>query len=413
MPVNLKQIPAPAPQPELPKWWLWLLLLLGGCLVGTAWAILNNQGKSVIDAAEFWETALVFPALIWMSLLLVRIVWYRGVQATADGSNEVREQILQHQIQRGRRCLAVLDVSLRTALREHGDRDGQMQRKALQSKNQALRTQASWQSDEGKRHSRLALIDDETPEQLMSRELSDTLEEMSHALASVPADIPLTVLVESNSRLSQRQIQLIWHRCWAASQIRQPVTYIEGRGLEVVDEWLDGNMDSRAMLLIVAVQVAPEEIEGTAEVVVGLLLRSHPQEADSLKPLALLHRPERMHGMSNEDFHYALERALDWVPIQAKDVSGGWLVGVNAKWNQAIATGLMAMSSPVNVNIGQDLYNLDTSLGYPGPAAPWSVIACAVEHISEGKPQLTISGEGVVDRPLWVTMVTSASEIKS
>ncbi len=409
MPINLKQIPPLVPQPDLPKWWVWLLLLLSGFLTGTAWAILNNQGESAINAAEFWETALVFPALIWLILLTLRIVWYRGVQATAEGSNEVRERIYQQEIRRGRRSLAVLGVSMRSALREPNDKDGQMQRKALQEKTQALKTQASWQSDEGTRHSRLVRIDDETPEQLLSRELSNTLEEMSRVLASVPADMPLTLLVESNSRLSDNQTQTIWQRSWAATQIRQPVTYIEGRGLEVVDQWLDHNVNNPAMLLIVALQLAPEPVEGTAETVVSLLLRSHTQGADGLTPLATLHRPERMHGMSNQDFHYALERAFDWVPVHPEDVNEGWLVGVHVKWNQAIATGLMALSSPINT--GQDLHNLDSSLGYPGPAAPWFAIACATEQMSNSAPQLIVSGEGLADRSLWVTLVTPATDL--
>lgn len=329
----------------------------------------------------------------------------------ADGSNEVRERILQHEIQRGRRSLDVLGISLRSALREPDDRDGQMQSKALHEKTQALKTQASWDSEEGSRHSRLIRFDGETAEQLLSREVSRTLEEMSHVLASLPADIPLTLLVESNSRLSDSQIQVILQRSWTASQIRQPVSYIEGTGLEVVDQWLDNEMNDPAMLLIVALQLAPEQVEGTAEAVVGLLLRSRTQNVDGLTPLATLHRPERMLGISNQDFYYALERAFDWVPICAEDVSHGWLVGVNTEWNHAIAAGLMALSSPINA--GQDLHNLDSSLGYPGPAAPWLAIACATEQISVGEPQLIVSGEGLTDQPLWVTMVTPASERQS
>jgi len=411
MAINLKQIPPPVPQPDLPKWWIWLLLLIGGFLAGTAWAILNNQGKSVINAAEFWETALVFPALIWLILLMLRIVWYRGLEATADGSNETRERILQQEIRRGRRSLSVLGVSMRSALREPGDEDGQIQKKALQEKAQALKTQASWQSDEGCRHSRLIRIDDETPEQLLSRELSHTLEELSQVLATFPADMPLTLLLENNSRLPEFEIQAIWQRSWAAIQVRQPVTYIQGTGLEVVDRWLDNNINDPAMLMVVAFQLEPEQVEGTAEAVVGVLLRTRTQSTVGLPPLATLHRPERVSGMTDQDFQYALERAYDWVPVPAEIVSGGWVVGTNAKWDKVIATGLIGLSSPINT--GQDLHNLDSNLGYPGPAAPWFAIACAAEQMSNGEPQLIISGEGTGDKTVWVTLVTSAAELQS
>ncbi|MDW2714466.1 hypothetical protein AB9C65_10825 [Klebsiella pasteurii] len=410
MPVNLKQIPPPAARPAFPKWWVWLLLLLGGLLAGTAWAILVNKETSEINAAEFWEIALVFPALFWLILLMLRIAWYKGLQATADGSNKEREQIIQREIRRGRRSLAVLGVSLRSALREPDDLDGQMQWNALQEKTQALKTQASWQSNEGIRHSRLIRIGNETAEQLLSRELSGMLKELSHVLTSVPADVPLALLVENNSSLSDSQIQSIWQQSWTASHIQQSVMRIEGRGLEVVDQWLDHHMNEPSMLLVAALQLAPEQVEGTAEAVVGLLLGSGTQIAADLTPLATLHRPEQAQGISNQDFNYALERAFDWVPIPAKAVPGGWLVGVDMMWNQTIATGLIALSSPINT--GQNLHNLDSSLGYPGPAAPWLAIACATGKSSGGEPQLIVSGDGLADTPLWVTMVTPASELQ-
>lgn len=411
MSVNLKKIPPPVARPAFPKWWVWLLLLLGGVLTGTAWAILSNKERSEINAAEFWETALIFPALFWLILLMLRIAWYKGQQTTADGSDKEREQIIQREIRRGRRSLAVLGVSLRSALREPDDLDGQMQWNALQEKVQALKTQASWQSDEGIRHSRLIRIGDETPEQLLSRELSHTLEELSRVLASVPADVPLALLVENNTSLPDSKIQTIWQRSWDAGHIRQPVTHIEGKGLEVVDRWLDHHMNEPLMLLVVAFQLAPEQVEGTAEAIVGLLLGNGTQIAADLTPMATLHRPELMHGMSNQDFHYALERAFDWVPLLAKAVPSGWLVGIDAMWSQTIAAGLIALSSPINT--GRNLHNLDSSLGYPGPAAPWLAIACATGLSSGGEPQLIVSGDGLADTPLWVTMVTPVDELQS
>lgn len=405
MAINLKSIPPLAAQPALPRWWLWLLFLVGGVLVGTGWTIFSNQGKTEVNATEFWETTLIFPVLFWLSLLTVRLLWFRGTQAVASGINEERERLLQHETQKGRRSLSVLGVSLRSALREPDDKEGQKQKNAIRDKVQALKTQASWQSDEGVRHSRLVRIDGETVEQLLSRELSHTLEALSHVLATLAAEVPLTVVVENSSHLSDNQLQAIWQQSWTASHIRQPVTYLEGGGLEVVDQWLDNPMNDPSLLLVVAVQLEPVQIEGSAEAVVGLLLKSR---VAGLTSLATLHRPEQARGISNQDFHYALERAFDWVPIPAKKVFDGWLVGVNAKWSPAIATGLTALSCPINV--GQNLHNLDCSLGYPGPAAPWLAIACATEQSACGKPQLIVSGDGHTDGPLWVTLVTPASE---
>ncbi|MEL2244103.1 hypothetical protein PAS25_24365, partial [Leclercia adecarboxylata] len=116
MAINLKSILPLAAQPALPRWWLWLLLLVGGVLVGTGWTIFSNQGKTEVNATEFWETTLIFPVLFWLSLLTVRLLWFRGTQAVASGINEERERLLQHETQKGRRSLSVLGVSLRSAL---------------------------------------------------------------------------------------------------------------------------------------------------------------------------------------------------------------------------------------------------------------------------------------------------------
>lgn len=96
----------------------------------------------------------------------------------ADGWDNDREQLLSREIQRGRRHLAILGVSLHTALRLPDDRDGKGQREALRNNTPALKTQPSWWSDEGIRHSRLLRIGDETPEQLVRRIMSNTLNEL-------------------------------------------------------------------------------------------------------------------------------------------------------------------------------------------------------------------------------------------
>ncbi|MFH7125928.1 hypothetical protein ACHWUR_00855 [Klebsiella pneumoniae] len=136
---------------------------------------------------------------------------------------------------------------------------------------------------------------------------------------------------------------------------------------------------------------------------VSLLLAS-PQVAADLMPLALLHRPEQVKGISHEAFHYAFARAFDWAALPAEAVPAGWLVGIKMNYHQPIATGLIALSSPIN--IGRDFYNLDSSLGYPGVAAPWVAIAGAIVRYGDDKSQLIVSGDGFADQPLWATVIT-------
>ncbi|MHC2595623.1 hypothetical protein ACVLVH_001239 [Kluyvera sp. 1366] len=155
MAINFRQVPTALKQPELPRWWIWLLLLALFLVSGTAYQMSVNMENKAIDAEAFWEKALVIPAAIWLTLLVLRMVYYSCDIATVDKLNAKREKAIQQQVQLGQRYLNILDVSLHTALRFPDDQDGKKQWQAIQQKQQALKTQPSWQSERGIRHSRL------------------------------------------------------------------------------------------------------------------------------------------------------------------------------------------------------------------------------------------------------------------
>lgn len=402
MPVNLKRIQPPVTLPASPKGWLWGLLLVAALFAGAGWAIYSNQNKAEINSAAFWRTALAVPGLVWLIALVLRLAWFQGQRATASGYNHHRQQTIDRETRRGRRSLPVLGISLHSALRAADDRNAEGQWAALQARVQALKTQASWRDNRGIRHSRLPRSGDELPEQLLARGLNTMLAALSGVLATLPAETPLALLLESNSSLPAEQLQATWLSCWQASQIRQPLVSIEGSGLAVVDRWLDRPVNQPALLLVVAIQLAPQPAEGSAEAVAGLLMGHYPP-AENLTPLAVLHRPEQAQGPDDRDLRYALQQSLDWVPLRPASVTSGWLVGVDRIWHQAIASALKALACPLN--IGQDVHDLGTTLGYPGPAAPWLAIACAVQRCRNGEPQLMVSGDNQAASPLWVTVV--------
>lgn len=407
MPVNLKLIPARATKPQPPVWWLWLLLLAIMLLGGMADAILSNLSQSEINSEKFWIAALGLPSLFWLILLVLRITWYKGQLSTAQSKDNDRERQLRREVQRGRRYFNVFGISLHSALRDSGDADGSQQWNALQKKVKGLKTQPSWKNHEGVHHSRLALVKGESAGQMLSRGLKKTLEELSIVLSSLPHEMPLSLLLESNSSLPESQIKEIWQDNWATSQISQTVTCIEGEGLAAVDQWLDGSRNESSLLMIIAIQVSPNQIEGSAESIVGLLLGDKPLSPE-LVPLAQLHRPEMMHHLNNDDLQYALKQSMEWVPITADGVKSGFLIGVKPVWHMAIAAGLQAIQSPINV--GQNLHDLGNTLGYPGPAAPWVAITCAVRACQYSNSQVIVSGDDRDNTPLWVTMVTSAEQ---
>lgn len=407
MPVNLKLIPTPAIKPRPPVWWAWLLLMVFMLLGGMADAIVSNMSRTEINSQEFWTSALGLPSLLWLILAVLRVTWYQGQLGMARSRDKERDRQLYREIQRGQRYLNVFGMSLHSALRKPEDADGVKQWDALQGKVKALKNQPSWQSHEGIRHSRLALADGEDTGQMLGRGLKTTLEELSFVLSSLPQEMSVSLLLESNSSLPESQVEEIWQKSWAASQIRQFVIRLEEGGLSAVDKWLDDSRNAHSLLMIIALQVRPEHPEGSAENIVGLLLGGNQVSPDS-EPLARLHRPEMMHHTEADDFQYALKQSMDWVPVAASQVKSGFLVGVNPVWHMAIATGLQAIQSPINP--GQDLHDLGNTLGYPGPAAPWVSIACAVEACHRSDSQLIVSGNNQDNAPLWVTMVTPAEK---
>lgn len=410
MPVNLKLIPPPAARPRPPLWWVWLLLLAGMLLTGIVYTILNNMEKTKVDEEAFWVSALGLPSLFWLVLLGIRMALYQSLLAVAESKDVGRESTLHREIQRGQRFLHIYGMSLFSALREPEDASGRKQWDALLKKSPALKTQASWKSDDGVRHSQLIRLPGESSEQLLNRAMTHILEVLSPILASIPDETSLAFLLESQSRLPQDRVESIWQQAWMACGNKHSLKPVPGSGLSAIDQWLDNQSNKQSWLLIVAVNIEPEHIEGNAECIVGLLLGGSDVRSE-LMPLARLHRPEQAHHTSVEDLHYAMRQSLTWVPVAANDVTNGWLIGVNPTWHIAIATGLEAICSPIN--IGKDLCDIGSILGYPGPAAPWLVIASAAEMANRGKEQLVICGNNHEDIPLWVTQVTPAENKKA
>ncbi|MGK3134822.1 hypothetical protein ACCX84_03515 [Pantoea trifolii] len=404
MAINLRQVPTALKQPELPRWWFWLLLLALFLVFGTAYQMSVNLENKSIDAEAFWEKALVIPAAIWFTLLVLRMVYYSSDIATVDKLNAKREMAIQQQVQLGRRFLNILDVSLHTALRFPDDQDGKKQWQAIQQKQQALKTQPSWQSERGIRHSRLNAAADQSPEQILDQAMTATINQLSKTLASFPSDLPLHLLLENHIGLPDINFQKMWQQHFNDAHIQQAIEWLHGSGLQVIDEWLDHRSNKVSLLLVLAVNFGPVQLEGSAESLVYLLL-ANPGLPDSPKPLAQLHRPEQAYSTSEDDLRYAIQHAALWGNTAPEKLKSGWLVGVHPAWQQKVAMAVKALSLPLN--IGQDLHDINRTLGYPGPTACWLTIACASSDLNQC-PQLTLSGAGNETEPLWATMVTPA-----
>ena len=404
MPVRLDQVPALAPRPVRPRAWLWLgvfpLLLF---LLGVGGMFLFGTQALREHPVSFWGLAFGVPLLGWCLLSFGRVLLYLGQQQVADGWDQAREEDLIQKLRRGRRVQQVLAVSLHTALREP-EASSATQLKALLDGVKALKAQPSRQDQSVLRHSRIAGDTAEAPELALHRVLTQMLADLAPTLTQVPDATPLALLLEVGSTLPENVWQRVWRQAWSESGIRQSTVPVEGDGLEALDQWLDHRIGDQALLLVVALQFMPQQPEGTAEVVVGLLFGNRLTQS-ALPSMAYLHRPEQERESTADALLYAAHQALDWVPLDAQSIEQTWRVGVDTQRDAALTSVLAGVSIPAKH--GQGFYDLDTQLGHPGKASPWLAIAAATQIIQCGAgPQFIFSGGGCVDTGLWSTVLT-------
>ncbi len=408
MPVRLDKIPALALRPARPRIWLWLGLLLLCLLLGAGGTLLFGDDPLRQRPVAFWTSALGLPILGWCVLSFVRVLFHIGEQSAADGWDEAREEDMIRQIRQGRRSQQVLGVSWYTALHDPAE-EPTTQLDALLSGTEALKAQPSRMHGSPLRHSRLSDDTDEDPEAVLLSAFAQRLTDLAPILAQLSDDKPLALLLEVDSGLPEAQWRRVWRQAWRESGIRQSSSPVEGSGLAAVDQWLDQRIGDQALLLVLAVQLAPEKPEGTAEVAVGLLFGNRLTQT-TLAPIAYLHRPEQERKPTDADLLYATRQALDWVPLEAKSVEKAWRVGIDPQRHAAIATVLVDVPMPVKQP--QGLCNLDALLGHPGKASPWLAIVAAAQTIERGAgPQFIFSGGGAATAGLWGTVLMPVSPL--
>ncbi|EJN28194.1 hypothetical protein PMI35_03087 [Pseudomonas sp. GM78] len=402
MPVRLDQLSSPAPRPAPPRIWFWACLLSLLLLLGVGETLLFGAEPLHQQSIDDWQRALGLPLLLWCVLLFGRLLLYSGQHGAAEGWDEACDEDLRRKMRRGRRSQQVLSASLFTALRKPGE-EGSAQLDALLSGTKALTAQPTRMEESVVRHSRLSGAKYENLEKVLLGVFSQVLTELAQTLIHLPDEKPLALLLEVESGLPQSQWRPAWQRAWNASGIRQSAVPVEGQGLAALDQWLDQRIDDQALLLVVALQFAPLQPEGTAEAAVGLLLGNRLTQT-TLPPMAYLHRPEQARALNPDALLYASRHALDWVPLDAQSIEHAWCAGIDAQHQAAISTVLAEVQMPVKRN--QGLIDLDALLGHPGTPSPWLAIAAATQNIQRGAgPQFIFSGDSAVDAGLWSTVL--------
>lgn len=398
MPVYLDEVPACAVRPAPPRTWLWLLLLPMIVLAGVGLQLLVGW-PATQSPMRFWAKAIGTPLAFWSVLCLGRWLLYGAQHLYADSWDARREEVWQREVQRGRRSLQVWAVSVHSALRDADALDGQAQLAALLARDiRALRNQATWQADSPPlRHSRLPFASDETPELLLRRVLSQALAELAQELAKLPVDWPLGLIFEPAASLPEATMKDLFAEVLDASGIRQAVSPLMGSGWAVVDQWLDQRVHERTLLMVVAMQVAPQQADGAAESVVALLLGD--QAPPTLAPLARLYRPERERKAGTGSLGVAIQQAVQWARLPVERLEHLWLSGIVAERRAELTRALQQAELKPSLDNAKDL---DACLGLPGTAGPWLALAAASEAARQLRaPQLILTADH--ENALWCT----------
>lgn len=354
---------------------------------------------------DFWSQALGLSFLGWSVLGFGRVLLHIGEQAAADGWDDAREKDLSRRLRKGRRSQQVLGVSYYTALRDPAAEPAS-QLDALRSGTEALKAQPFRMGGAPLRHSRLLEDPDEDLEAVFLSVLTQALADLAQILSQAPDDKPLALLLEVDCRLPEDQWRPAWQKAWRESGIRQSTVPVEGSGLAAVDRWLDQRIDDQALLMVLAVQLAPDQPEGTAEVAVGLLFGNRLTQS-VLPPVAYLHRPEQQREPTDAGLLGSARQALDWVPLQAHSIEQAWRAGVGAPRHVES----VMLDVPMPVKPPQNFCNLDTLLGQAGKASPWLAVAAAAQTIERGAgPQFIFSGGAAADG-LWSTVLMPVSPL--
>lgn len=405
MAVRLDEVPPLAPRPTPPKVHRWLMALVAALSMGTAAGWFFSEPAQVTAGA--WALVLALPSIVWCALLFGRALWFVGKHRVADGWDRAREADMARRIQRGRRSQQVLSISVQTAVREDGDRADIQQLKALLQGEQALKTQPGRGSSQVLFQSLLNCVAD-SPEELVLDVLTQTLSDLAKPLALVPAETPLKLLLETSSCLDASSMESIWQQAWDKSEIRQPVQPFRSKGLVALDEWLDLHINDQALLVIVALQIAPAQAGGTGEVAVGLLLGNRLTQ-NTLEPTAHVHRPEQERTPSVKSLLQASRQALDWSPLAACNNTQFWSAGIPIPRNRDVSSTVDELATPAEATA--NLCNLDALLGDVGPAACWLAIALAAQAARQGAgPQLVFSGDSAVPTGIWGTAIVPSAK---
>ncbi|ETS30723.1 hypothetical protein BB987_01290 [Photorhabdus temperata] len=414
MSVDMSAIPIPAerkPGPIIKRWLIALMIFisLGGCATVMYW-----PAGMPIHTPWFWCCFLVFPFLAWAGVFGVRCLIYQIGQIGADSWDYEREICLYQETQRGQRHLNVLAhvVDLPQTVMTGSLATQLMAQKAV------LPSWVDMADGQVVRQTRFDMPERLSRERLyekMAALLAD--ETLTAALRQLPVHYTVFSSLQIDAGLDAAEYEAVWQSVWEASGISTPLSILPGTGLAIIDSWLDTSRHN-AVLLIVAIRLATEVMDGQGDAAVGLLLNSTPTRQSTLfipqlEPIsavqAIIHRPE---PTRDDDMKYALLQALLWADIPADAIHQLWFSGMGCdNQSQAVFTPLIDQLP----NVGQQTErqcDIDVQTGFTGIASPWLAAAVAIDAVTTQKQAQLVMSTPAPDVLITWFMVIKPAEIQ-
>lgn len=377
--------------PKISRWFIALAIMLAVSI------ILMRIFGLYVDNHYFWLIALCVPITLWVIVAACRLSIWMLKDMKANGFDKYREAWILSETGRARRALQVLNVSFITG--HLADRQNEVVNEIL-SNASIIAAQPDWQGTEGVRMSRIAVSMDDSPSSLITRLFDQLTGNLSLLLALCPDQTSLAVAFDISSMVPHSEMLRLWEEAWAESEIPFPVEYLDGSGPGIIDNWLNIHFKENAMLLVVALQVAPVNAHNSAEAAVALLFGNRLTQ-ESISPLALLHRPD---PSPVGELESGMRMAAYNVPVNDGIIKHLWLSGLNDRQHAEVV--IHQNKPPAGAVDGDAVINLDNTVGHAGAAAPWLAIAAAAEVTQLTQtPQMIICGDTAQD-VLWSTLVT-------
>lgn len=398
MSYSLKNLPDLHERPEPPKISRWISAL--AIMMAISFLLMHFFGGDV-ENKPFWWLALGAPAALWLASGVMRLLVWLLQNITANGFDKKRERWILGETRKARRALQVLNVSFITA---HPHEDPREVVQALISHQNIIRSQPDWKEEDGQRLTRFNADNEQTADGMIRHLFSRLISDLPVNRFSERSQ--LVVAFDLSSSLPEESIRDIWKEAWQEADIHCAAEYTQCQGLAMIDHWLDHRIKQDVMLLVVALQIMPDETDYSAEAAVALLLGNRLTQ-NTLSPLALLHRPDpSLPGQLGSGMNMAAYN----VPLKNNIISQLWLAGLSGSQHEDIIVSQNA--HPAGAVESEAVISLDGLIGHAGAAAPWLAIAAAASAAEITQiPQLIISGERAMDM-MWSTVITPVGPLQ-